>query len=162
LAAVWDTTLASQIKVGSPAYEYCVEHFATPDPVLIAAGAVFETAFGYQMAAPRRPEFETLLDQFVQDVVGETICHVLPMDGMAAFIAGQVLARKPLPPNPNDRQRKAVRRRSWVGDVQIGATCWAAGHDVATDNQRDFDHVARAIADLYPDARPLTVTARPF
>jgi predicted nucleic acid-binding protein len=162
LAAVWDTTLASQIRVGTPAYEHCIGRLATSDPVLIAAGAVFETAHGYESAAERRPEFAALLDEFREDVVRETICRVLPMDGLAALVAGRLLARSMPPANSKDKRSKAARRRAWLLDIQIAATCWAAGHDVATENEGDFTQIASALAKLYPDAPPLAVEGRPY
>lgn len=161
MAAAWDTTLASQIKVGSRHYLYCVERFATAEPVLIAAGAVLETAHGYELAIERRPEFGALLEQFREDVVGEAICRVLPMDGLAAFVAGRLFARSMPPARRGDKRSKAVQRRARLLDIQIAATCWAAGHDVATENTDDFERIAAAIAELYPDAPVLAVNGAP-
>src|SRR3569833_2132445 len=135
MAAVWDTTLASQIRVGSAAYAFCLERASRADPVSIAAGAVFETGYGYEREADRRPEFARLLEQFRTDVAGEGICQVVPMDGAAALVAGQLLARTAPPVRRLDRRAKAAQRRSWLLDIQIATTCWAAGHDVATDSR---------------------------
>ena len=110
----------------------------------------------------RRPEFATLLEHFREDVVGETICQVVPMDGLAALVAGRLLARSSPPAKRRDRRSKTARRRSWLFDVQSAATCWASGHNVATDNRDDFDMIADALARLYPDAPPLVVQQRPF
>jgi predicted nucleic acid-binding protein len=162
VAAAWDTTLASQIRVGSAAYAFCLERASRADPVLIAAGAVFETAYGYEREAVRRPEFASLLEQFRTDVAGEAICQVVPMDGTAALVAGQLLARRAPPVRRKDRRSKAAQRRSWLLDLQIATTCWAAGHDVSTDNTDDFEAIAEALAALYPDAEPLLVEVRPF
>jgi hypothetical protein len=162
MAAAWDTTLASQIRVGSDAYAFCLDRASRGDPVLIAAGAVFETSHGYQRQATRRPEFGTLLEQFRTDVAGEGICQIVPMDGAAALVAGQLLAGTAPPTRRKDRRSKAAQRRSWLLDIQIAATCWAAGHDVATDNREDFEAIAEALAALYSDTEPLLVDGRPF
>jgi predicted nucleic acid-binding protein len=160
--AAWDTSLASQIREGLPAHTFCLDRLEEGEPVVIAGGAVFETAFGYAAAAPRRPEFAALLEQFRVEVAGEEICRVLPADGTAFFVAAQIFAAAEPPAKRKDKRSKAARRKAWLFDVTIASTCWAAGHDVATENESDFQAIAAALQELYPAAAPLEVHGPPF
>jgi hypothetical protein len=54
-----------------------------------------------------------------------------------------------------------MQGRAWRLDIQIAATCWAAGHDVATENTGDFERIAAAIAELYPGVPVLAVSGAP-
>jgi hypothetical protein len=47
-------------------------------------------------------------------------------------------------------------------DLQIAATCWTAGFDVATENRRDFESIADLIAELAPDAPRLAIVGPPI
>jgi hypothetical protein len=55
-----------------------------------------------------------------------------------------------------------MRQASWLLDMQIAATAYAAGLDVATENRADFVAISDALADLFPDAPPLVVVDGPF
>ena len=163
MAAVWDTTLASRLKPDSPAHDYCLERLADGDTVFVAARAVVELAHGYQQALDRRPEFGTLLRWIENEVVDERVCTVIAFDAWAAFIAGRLRAQAPLPPaRKGDKRSKAARRRSWHVDLDIAATCFAAGHDVATENVDDFARIADVLTELYPTAPRLEVVIAPF
>jgi predicted nucleic acid-binding protein len=50
---------------------------------------------------------------------------------------------------------------AWLLDIQIGATAYAAGLDVATENRRDFETVAGALGNLFPYAEPLAIVGPP-
>jgi predicted nucleic acid-binding protein len=88
---------------------------------------------------------------------------VVPLDGRAALVAGRLRARATLPvPSKGDKRTKAQRRVAWQLDLEIAATCWAAGYDIATENRADFERIAIALADLVPGAPPLEVLPPPF
>jgi hypothetical protein len=55
-----------------------------------------------------------------------------------------------------------MRQASWLLDIQIAATAFAAGLDVATDNRGDFQALGDALAALFPGAPPLAVVAGPL
>ena len=50
-----------------------------------------------------------------------------------------------------------MREAAWILDVQIAATAFAAGLDVATENRADFEAIAAVLRELYPTAPPLVV-----
>ncbi len=50
-----------------------------------------------------------------------------------------------------------MRQASWLLDIEIAATAFAAGLDVATENRVDFEALADALAALFPDAPALAV-----
>ncbi len=50
-----------------------------------------------------------------------------------------------------------MRQASWLLDIEIAATAFAAGLDVATENRADFEALADALAALFPDAPALAV-----
>jgi predicted nucleic acid-binding protein len=162
--AAWETTLVSHLRPGSEAHEHCVDRAAQGDEVAVAAGALLETAYGYELERERRPEFADFLRWLEHEVAGERLCAVIRMDGRAALVAGRLRARAPHPPAraKGDRRTKARRRAAWHLDLQIAATCWAAGFDVATENRRDFERIADLIAELAPDAPRLAVVGPPI
>lgn len=67
----------------------------------------------------------------------------------------------PHPPAKRDRRSKTMRQASWLEDIEIAATAFAAGLDVATENRGDFGALAEALAALFPDAPALAVVDGP-
>jgi len=59
------------------------------------------------------------------------------------------------------RRPAAHTRVAWLLDIEIAATMFAAGLDVATHNQRDFEALRDALAALFPDAPALGVVEGP-
>lgn len=162
MPACWDTSLFSRVSPGTEAYTYVVAQAARGEPVAVAAGAVLERAYGYESAAAQRPGFAHALRWLEEDVLEGGLCHVIPLDGRAALVAGRLRARaKPPPAVRGDRRSKARHRAAWQLDLQIAATCWAAGYDVATENRRDFEAISTELAALAPGAAELQVLASP-
>lgn len=162
MAACWDTSLFSRVSPGTAAYDYFVEQAARGEPVAVAAGAVLERAYGYEAAAAERDDFARALRWLEDEVVGGGLCRIVPLDGRAALVAGRLRARAALPAAARgDKRNKAHRRAAWQLDLQIAATCWAAGYDAATENRRDFELIAAELAALAPDAPELAVLDAP-
>jgi predicted nucleic acid-binding protein len=84
------------------------------------------------------------------------------LDGRAGLVAGRLRGVLPHPPGRRDRRSKAMRRIAWLLDMEIAATAFAAGLDVATENRRDFEALSDALAALFPTAPPLAVVDDPL
>jgi hypothetical protein len=78
------------------------------------------------------------------------------------LIAGRLRGLLPHPPTRRDRRSKTMRQASWLLDIEVVATAFAAGLDVATENRADFELLRDTLAELYPDAPPLAVVAGPL
>ena len=52
-----------------------------------------------------------------------------------------------------------MRQSSWLLDIQIAATAFAAGLGIATENRGDFEALGYTLAALFPDAPALVVVA---
>jgi len=163
MAALWDTTLVSRIHPRSEVLDYVVDRAATGDPVRVAAPAVLEVAYGYQRMAGRDARYAELLAWFTRFVASEAL-EVVPIDGRAAIVAGRMRGEAPHPPpkRKGDARSKTMRQASWLLDMQVAATAFAAGFDVVTDNRQDFEQLSDLLADLFPDAPPLTVLDSPM
>jgi predicted nucleic acid-binding protein len=162
LAACWDTSLFSRVNPGTAEFDYLVERAALGAPVAVAAGAILERAYGFERQAGRRPSFASALGWLQNEVVEGGLCRVVPLDGRAAFVAGRMRALAELPPaKKGDRRTKAQRRAAWHLDLQIAATCWAAGYDIATANRFDFELIAARLSRLAPTAPELAVLDPP-
>ncbi|MDQ3821846.1 MAG: hypothetical protein M3321_01230 [Actinomycetota bacterium] len=124
---------------------------------------MFERAYGFEVAAARRPEFAAALRWLEEEVVAGDLLRIVPLDGRAALVAGRLRARAKLPSaSKGDRRTKAQRRAAWHLDVQIAASCWAAGYDVATANRRHFEVLAAELKLLAPGAPELDVLDAPI
>lgn len=156
--ALWDTTAASRLHPSSELYAQVRERAVAGLPVRIAAPAVLEVAYGYQRMAAADARFRDLLAWFTRLLDEETV-SVVPLDGRAAFVAGRLRGRLPHPPVRRDRRPKTLRQAAWLLDVEIAATAFAAGLDVATDNRGDFELLRDALSELFPSAPPLAVVA---
>jgi predicted nucleic acid-binding protein len=159
---LWDTTLVSRIHPASDVLDYVVDQAAAGDLVRVAAPAVLEVAYGYQLRADADPRFRELLNWFTR-LVASGAFRVVPLDGRAAIVAGQLRGASPypLPARRGDRRSKTMRQASWVMDIGIAATAFAAGLDVATENRADFDRLSEILLALYPDAPKLAVVDPP-
>jgi predicted nucleic acid-binding protein len=159
--ALWDTTLASRLHPQGEVLDYVIDQAAAGTPVSVAAPAVLEIAYGYQRKAFRDARFGELLAWFTRFLASDAL-SVVPLDGRAALIAGRVRAALPHPPpSKADRRSKTMRQASWRLDVEIAATAFAAGFDVATENRRDFEALAQTLATVFPEAPRLAVVDGP-
>lgn len=164
MPAAWDTSLLSELRPGSGAHLFALEQAGRGQPVAVASTAVLESAYGYERVSSARPDFGELLRWLDQQVNDPGFLHVLPLNARAAFAVGRLRAHEPAPPraSKHDRRAKTERRAAWVLDLQIAATCWSAGHDVATRNGQDFESIAELLGELAPGATPLEVVDAPF
>ncbi|HEX8054700.1 MAG TPA: hypothetical protein VF517_17060 [Thermoleophilaceae bacterium] len=162
MPAAWDTTLLSRVQPAGDAVEYVLGRAAAGEPVRVAAPAVLEVTYGYELRAGRDPRFRSLLDWFTHLMASGTF-RVVPLDGRAAVVAGRVRAAMPHPPGgrKRDPRSKTMRQAAWLLDIQIAASAFAAGLDVATANRADFDEIAAVLATLFPAAPRLEVTDEP-
>jgi predicted nucleic acid-binding protein len=130
--------------------------------VPLAAPALLEVAYGWERLRRVRQEFGDLLTWFSTLVSGPTF-EIVPLARGAAVLAGRLRATtgEP-PPRRGERRSRSERRISWLLDVQIAATAWAAGFDVATANTNDFELIAEQLNELAPTAPPLEVVGPPF
>ena len=128
----------------------------------VAAPAVLEVVYGYQLRAAADPRFRQELDWFRGLIAAKTFA-VTALDGRAAVIAGQLRAESPHPPHKarSDRRSKTMRQASWLLDIEIAGTAFSAGLAVATDNRGDFEALGEVLAALYPGAPALTVVSAP-
>jgi hypothetical protein len=55
-----------------------------------------------------------------------------------------------------------MRQASWLLDIEIAATAFAGGLDVATENRADFEALASTLAALFPGAPALAVLDSPL
>jgi predicted nucleic acid-binding protein len=163
VTAAWDTTLASRIHPDAPVLRHLFDRALADDRVRLAAPAVLEVAYGYQRKAPSDARFGVLLRWFTRLVAGTTV-EVVPLDARAAVIAGRLRGVAPHPPPKRraDRRSKTMRQAAWVMDIQVAATAFAAGVDVATANRADFERLGELLAELYPDAPRLAVVDPPL
>lgn len=162
MAALWDTTIASRIQPEGAVLDYLVDHAVAGELVPVAAPAVLEVAYGYSRVAGANPRFKELLNWFTR-LVASGAFRIVPLDGRAAVVAGRMRGEVPHAPRARkgDKRSKTLRQASWLLDMQIAATAFAAGLDVATDNRGDFEASARLLARLYPEAPPLAVLDPP-
>ena len=166
---LWDTTLASRLRPHSEVLDYVIDQFADEMPVRVAAPALLEIAYGYQRMASGDRRYGELLAWLTRLLASETFSAVA-LDGRAALIAGRLRGVLPYPPARPDRRSKSVRDRrsktmrqaAWLLDIEIAATAFAAGLDVATENRGDFEALADALAALFPRAPALGVVVGPL
>lgn len=162
MAVLWDTTLASRLQPDGGVIDYVVDRASEGDAVRIAAPAVLEIVYGYQRKAGTDSRFGELLHWFIRLVASEAF-RVVPLDGRAAVVAGRVRAEIPHAPpkRRGDQRARTMRQASWLLDIEIAATAFAAGLDIATDNRADFEQISACVDELFPEAPPLVVTSAP-
>jgi predicted nucleic acid-binding protein len=161
VTALWDTTLASRLHPESEVLGYAIDQLAEGTPVRVAAPAVLEIAYGYERMAGGDARYRELLAWFTRLLAGDAF-SVVPLDGRAALVAGRLRGVLPHAPARRDRRSKTMRQASWLLDVEIAATAFAAGLDVATDNRRDFQALGDSLAVLFPYAPGLAVVEGPL
>ncbi len=162
MPALWDTTLASRLHPHGDVLDYVVDQVAAGTPVRVAAPAVLEIAYGYQRFASRDARYGDLLAWFTRLLASDAF-SVVALDGRAALIAGRLRGVLPHPPpSRRDQRSKTMRQASWLLDIEIVATAFAAGLDVATQNRADFEALADALAALFPDAPAVAVVDGPL
>jgi predicted nucleic acid-binding protein len=153
--------MASRLHPHGDVLEYVIGRAAEGMPVPVAAPAVLEIAYGYQRMATADNRYANLLIWFTR-VLDNNTFTVVPLDGRAALIAGRLRGLWPHPPARRDSRSKTMRQASWLLDIEIAATAFAAGLDVATENRADFELLRDTLADLFPDAPPLAVVSGPL
>lgn len=161
MAALWDTTLASRLHPHGDVLDYAIDRLAAGTPVLVAAPAILEIAYGHKRAASRDSRFDALLAWFTR-LLASDVFGVVAFDGRAAVVAGTLRGVIPHPPGRRDHRSKTMRQASWLIDIEIAATAFAAGLDVATSNRGDFELLAGKLAGLYPEAPALAVVDGPW
>lgn len=161
MTALWDTSVVSRLQPDGLVQEYVMGRSSVGDPVRVAAVSLLEVTYGYQRRI-RDPRFRALLAWFTRLATADAF-HAVPFDGRAALVAGRIRAETPHPPatRRHDPRSKTMRQAAWLLDIQIGATAYAAGLDVATENRRDFETVAGALGRLFPCAEALAVVEPP-
>lgn len=160
MTALWDTTIASQVRPGSEALAHVLARLSADDPVPVAAPAILEIVFGLRRDGDPRL---IALSGWLAGLLGNGTLAVVPFGGRAGLVAGHVRAALPYaPPNRRDRRSKTMRQAAWLMDIQIAATAFAAGLDVATRNRSDFERIGETLAELYPTAPPLELVDSPF
>lgn len=160
MTALWDTTLASRLHPDSEVLDYVLDQVADGTPVRVAATAILEIAYGYQRMAAGDTRYDQLLDWFTR-LVASNAFSVVALDGRGALVAGRLRGVLPHPPAKRDRRSKTMRQASRLLDIEIAATAFAAGFDVATENRGDFEALGDALATLFPDAPALAVVDGP-
>lgn len=163
MIALWDTSLASRLHPRSDVLDHVIDQLAAGAPVKVAAPAILEITYGYQLQAARGDtRYDSLLAWFTRLLASDAFSAVA-LDGRAALIAGRLRGALPHPPpNRRDQRSKTMRQASWLMDIQIAATAFAAGLDVATENRTDFEALAKSLAVLYPTAPQLAVVGSPL
>ncbi len=161
MTALWDTTLASRLHPDGEVLDYVIDQFGEGTPVRVAAPAVLEIAYGYQRMTADDRRYVELLSWFTR-LLASDVFSVVALDGRAALVAGRLRGILRHPPAKRDRRSKTMRQASWLLDIEIAATAFAAGLDVATENRADFDTLRDALAALFPKAPTLTVVDGPL
>lgn len=160
MPALWDTTLASRLQPRSAVLDYVRARAADGRPVRVASPSVLEIAYGYQRMVDGDPRYRVLLEWFTE-LLAQDALAVIALDGRAALVAGRLRAAAPYPPARRDRRSKSMRQAAWLMDIQIAATAFAAGLDVATENRSDFELLRDALASLFPGAPAIAVVDGP-
>lgn len=101
--------------------------------------------------------FAAALDWVRSELAFDALGTVLPLNDVAAVVAGEVRALCPFPVSRQRGRSKAEGRASWLLDIEIASTAWVAGFNLATANRSDFDAIANAIETLAPGAPSFTV-----
>ena len=161
MTALWDTTLASRLHPHGEVLDYVIDQVAEGTPVRIAAPAILEIAYGYQRMVAGDHRYGDLLAWFTR-VLASDAFSVVALDGRAALVAGRLRGMLPHPPPKRDRRSKTMRQASWLLDIEIAATAFAAGLNVATENRGDVEALGDALAALFPDAPELSVVDGPL
>ncbi len=152
----WDTSVASQ--AAGRHTERLRSHLTSGVRIPIPAPTVQEITRGIAARTARDPAFALRMRWF-DLLLRHRLVDVVPLGKQGAALAGHLLARHPHAPTRNHRRpgSRAQQRAAWALDVQIAACAFAGGYGVLTENVDDFALLRDAIAELLPNARPLTV-----
>lgn len=161
MTAVWDTTLASRLHRQGAILDHVADQAAQGTPVRVAAPAILEIACGCQRMVDGDTRYRELLAWFTRLLAADAVA-VVAFDGDAALVAGRLRGVLPHPPGGRDHRSKTMRQASWLLDIEIAATAFAAGLDIATENRRDFEALGDALAALFPGAPELAVVDGPL
>lgn len=129
------------------------------------APCLLEVAYGLRSGADSGDErFARQLGWLVGEFLAEPPARLLPLEPRAALLAGEIRARRRIPPTgvPRVGRSKAEARVAWVLDIEIAATAWVAGCDLATADAVHFQAIADLIANLAPGAPPLRILPPPL
>jgi predicted nucleic acid-binding protein len=162
VSALWDTSVLSQLGPSQALTQYVEERAIRGNPVRVAAPAVLEVSYGYEKeGSSGGPELRS--PRRLGQSLADGRLRVVPLDGRAALIAGRIRGRAPhAPPSKKgDGRGKTMRQAAWLLDIQIAATAFAAGLDVATRDRRDFERIANLLTELFPAASPLQIMDGP-
>ena len=128
----------------------------TMQEVLFPAPCVREIMYGLWSQATTDERFVAAAGWFSSTVLGPNGVRVVPLDAAGLVVAGRLRARLPIPPSPRRKgQTKPDQRVGWVADIEIAATAWRWQLPLATQNQGDFEALARGLEHLYPAFPPL-------
>lgn len=162
MTSLWDTSVLSRLHPDGPLLEHVLDQAVAENPVRIASVALLEVAYGYQRRI-QDPRYRPLLDWLTGLLAGNAF-RAVPLDGRAAIVAGRVRAEMPHPPatRRGERRSKTMRQAAWLLDIEIAATAYMAGLDVATENRHDFESIAGVLGALFPRAEPLAIVPAPL
>lgn len=158
---LWDTTLASRLEPHGEVLEHVLAQAAGGTPVRVASSTILEISYGYQRVADVHAPYRALLTWF-GGLLARDVISVVALDGRGALAAGRLRAVMPHPPARRDHRSKTMRQASWLLDIQIAATAFTAGLDVATENRRDFEVLSEALVTLFPAAPAMAVVDGPL
>jgi predicted nucleic acid-binding protein len=159
---LWDTSVASRLHPSGALLDHALDRHAEGAPVRVAAPAVLEMAYGYGRMALTDRRF-VALSAWLTRLIDDDTLTVVAFDGRAALVAGRLRALHPHPPaRRGDKRSKTMRQAAWLLDIQIAATAFAAGLDVATENRADFELLGEQLVALFPAAPPLAVFDGPL
>ncbi len=162
-ALVWDTTLASRLRPGSPLLDDVSRQASVGDPVGITTISLLELSYGMRKAADAGRSDFARLHAWLREFVAAGHTRVITLGADAALLAGEVRALLPVSPASGRRRTrsKAEARVAWVHDIQIACATWEAGCDIATADVDHFTAIAGCINAIVLDAPPLEIVAGP-
>lgn len=143
--------------------DYVDARLAAGDPIGIASLSLLEVFYGLRLKADAGDaRFLELLNWF-QGFLDEGRVELLPLTARAAVVAGEIRARRRVPPpaSRGSRRSRTEARAAWVMDIEIAATAWTAGRDIVSADRHHFETIADVLEDLAPKSRRLDVLPPP-
>jgi len=163
VAEAWDTTTAARLRPRGSFYDFAERRAAAGDPVAFTATTLTELAYGLRKAAASETPAAALQLRWLRDQIDRGLLDILPFDDRAAYLAGALRAKLPIPPPAPKRKAsrsKAESRVAWIIDLHTAATVFVHGYDLATaDEHHTF--ISSALKELAPNAPPLEIRAPP-
>jgi predicted nucleic acid-binding protein len=116
----------------------------------ISAVTVLERVRGYSLLWRRAPEHRRPQIESARISYLNALGRVWPLDGVAAVVAGEIMALLPIPPTPPRRSHQLIESRQerlarWRFDAMIAATALVAGMPLIHNNAADFEPIRSAI-----------------